>query len=79
MIKLLHFCSCLVCFCFLIKTTNYTITKLCVLIKLRTERPRKLGIKTTLVDVEASVVGSVVLGEGLSVVDEEGAPVLVAC
>ena len=50
-----------------------------MLIKLRTERPRKLGIKTTLVDVEASVVGSVVLGEGLSVVDEEGAPVLVAC
>ena len=54
-----------------------------VLIKLRTERPRKLGTKTTLVDVGASVVASIVLGEGFSVVasvvDEEGAPVLVAC
>ena len=62
-----------------------------VLIKLRTERPRKLGTKTTLVDVGASVVASIVLGEGLSVVasvvdeegasvvDEEGASVLVTC
>ena len=51
-----------------------------VLIKLRTERPRKLGTKTTLVDVGASVVASIVLGEGLSVVasvvDEEGASVV---
>ena len=51
-----------------------------VLIKLRTERPRKLGTKTTLVDVGASVIASIVLGEGLSVVasvvDEEGASVV---